>query len=77
MMSEEHRDKIGYNYKKIAEIGQGNYGSVFLYERKNPNANNIFIDFFLNHKVPDSEYFAFKRYKQTVRNRGVDFSALR
>lgn len=54
MILDDHKDKIGFNYKKIAELGQGNYGSVYLYQRKDQNLPNIFTNFFLSHKISDS-----------------------
>lgn len=72
------RNRKGFDYKKIALVGKGAYGEVFLFERLGNFSNNVFAQFFLEEEDFDNQYCAIKKYKlPETRNQGVDFATLR
>lgn len=66
------------NYKKICKIGQGSYGSVYLFERKMMTSLPYFDCLFAERKTLQSKYVAVKLYRKPNNEReGIDFSCLR
>lgn len=71
-------DLFDKKYKKVCLLGEGAYGSVYLFKIKGDHPKNLLERVFQADRHFTSDYVAIKLYKRpSNRSEGIDFSCLR